>query len=837
MRKSVRSAKCEVGPFRDVLIVFGLLFGFLLPANVWADGDAVYEDTVRPFLEGRCFKCHGVELQKAGHRFDTLTLELENEDVLLMWQNMVDMLNLGLMPPFKEPQPELDEVKPVVDWITAMLQAHYEKEESTGGQTVLRRLNRKEYRNTVRDLLHLDMTMFDPTESFPKDEEEEGFDNIGKTLVMSDFLVEKYLDAADLVVDRTVLSGVKPEVKTYAFKFPLMRREGGFLAEASRRLEQGYDELFRRPDDRWGYIAIDKFQKGVPHSGMYRVRVRASAHNQEHPYDRVLRTDENEPLRMSLVAGSGRYGNLRRRNVSDVLLAEFEMEADGKPRDYVRELWLDKSYVPRMTYANGPMNFFYRGILQRYHPELYNDADRRKMTQQENRADVHQQTEAVVTNYLGPTIRVYGIEIEGPLYDQWPPPSHASVFGKRAPAKVKPRDVLTRFATRAYRRPVKSKEIAHILELVEAQEEAGVSRFQAIKMGMKAILVSPNFLYLYENEGELDDYALASKLSYFLWSSMPDDALFQLARKKRLHKPDVLRAQIDRMVKDPKAQSFVENFTERWLALHKIGEMPPDPRNFRVYYQAHLEKAMKTETHTFFRHILDENLSIANFIDSDFTFANYDLSLLYKLKGVEGRGFRKVKLDDPVRGGLLGQASVLTATANGIETSPVIRGVWVLENMLGTPPTPPPPDVEPLEPDIRGSTTIREQLAKHRKIATCNECHRSIDPLGFALENFNPIGGWRNTYGKNKPKIDASDVTVDGQMFDGIVSFKKIMMEKKDQFAHCLTEKMLTYATGRTLEATDRPEVDRIVNELKGQGYGLMDLVVLVAMSEPFLTK
>ena len=230
-------------------------------------------------------------------------------------------------------------------------------------------------------------------------------------------------------------------------------------------------------------------------------------------------------------------------------------------------------------------------------------------------------------------------------------------------------------------------------------------------------------------------------------------------------------------------------------------------------------------------------MSIANFIDSDFTFVNYDLSLLYKLKGVEGREFRKVKLNDPKRGGLLGQASVLTATSNGIETSPVIRGVWVLENMLGTVPNPPPPDVEPLEPDIRGATTIRELLAKHRTIATCNECHRSIDPLGFALENYNPIGMFRYNYGNKKPKVNAADVMADGTEFDGIVSFKKIMMGKKDQFAHCLTEKMLTYATGRTLEASDRPEIDRIVGELKGQGYGLKDLVMLVATSEPFLTK
>ena len=809
----------------------------LSAASAWAEGDAKYKEIVRPFLAQRCFKCHGAELQKADLRFDTLTLDLHDEDVLLTWQNIVDMLNLGLMPPYEEPQPELAELKPVVDWITATLKARYDREESTGGQTVLRRLNRKEYRNTVRDLLHLDMTMFDPTEAFPQDDEEHGFDNIGKTLVMSGFLVEKYLDAADQIANRAALFGARPEVKKRVFQPPIMRAGGGFLAPASRRLKQGYDELFRRPDDRWGYMSIDAFRKGAPHSGMYRMRVRASAHNQSHPYDQGARTDEGEPLRMGIVAASGRYGDLRQRNSSDVTLAEFEMIADGEPRDYACELYLDESYMPRITYPNGPLNLFWGNILRRYHPELYDKTDRRQLPAKEDRDLVFRQTEVAVKNYLGPSIRVYEIELEGPFYAQWPPRSHTSIFGNRNPNKVKPYDVLTRFATRAYRRPVKSGEIAQILDLVERRERAGTPRAQAIAMGMKAILCSPNFLYLYENEGALDDYALASKLSYFLWSSMPDDALFKLARKKRLHKPDVLRAQIERMLRDPKARAFVENFTERWLALYKIGEMPPDPRNFRLYYQARLEDAIKTETHEFFQHILDENMSIAHFIDSDFTFVNRDLGLLYKLEGVEGREFRKVTLDDPKRGGLLGHASVLTATSNGIETSPVVRGVWILENILGTPPTPPPPDVEPLEPDIRGSKTIREQLANHRKIATCNECHRHIDPLGFALENYDPIGAWRYNYGRNKPKVDASDVMADGNKFDGIASFKKVLMDKKDQFAHCLTEKLLTYATGRTLEATDRPEVERIVNELKARGYGLKDLVMLVATSEPFLTK
>ena len=461
--------------------VLFLLIGILSSATAWAEGDATYKNTVRTFLSQRCYKCHGAELQKADLRFDTLTLDFHDEDVLLTWQNIADMLNLGLMPPYEEPQPELAEMKPVIDWITGALKAHYEAEESTGGQTVLRRLNRKEYRNTIRDLLHLDLTMFDPTDAFPQDDEEHGFDNIGKTLVMSDFLVEKYLDAADQIVQRAVLPGPPPEVKTHEFTFPIMRGAGGFLTPASRRLKQGYDELFRRPDDRWGYMSIDRFRKGVPHSGIYRVRVRASAHNQQHPYDKALRTDENEPMRMGIVAASGRYGDLRQSNTSDVSLAEFEMIADGQPRDYERKLWLDESYMPRVTYPNGPITLYWRSLLRRYHPQLYDKTDRRKLSQREDQQLVHRQTEVTVMNYLGPSIRIYKVEIEGPLYDQWPPPSHTSIFGKRDPNKIKPRDILTHFATRAYRRPVKHSEIAHILQLVEQHEKQAPRAFKPSK--------------------------------------------------------------------------------------------------------------------------------------------------------------------------------------------------------------------------------------------------------------------------------------------------------------------------------------------------------------------
>jgi hypothetical protein len=314
-----------------------------------------------------------------------------------------------------------------------------------------------------------------------------------------------------------------------------------------------------------------------------------------------------------------------------------------------------------------------------------------------------------------------------------------------------------------------------------------------------------------------------------------------LAASGRLTEPDILKAQTIRLLEDERSSAFTEAFTARWLELYKIGTMPPNVKDFQTYYVDGLEHSMKQETQLFFRHILENNLPLSQFLDSDFTFVDGGLARLYGIEGIHGPEFQTVSLkSDPRRGGLLGHASILTASANGIDTSPVIRGIWVLENILGSPPSPPPPDVEPLEPDIRGATTIRDQLDKHRKVATCYECHRKIDPLGFALENYDPIGGWRERYprsGDKGPRIDASGQLPNGHTFEGIVDFKEVLTGRQHQFAQCLTEKLLAYSMGRTLEFTDRPEVNGIVTELKNQGMGMRDLVLLVVQSYAFLTK
>ncbi|MEM7231203.1 MAG: DUF1592 domain-containing protein [Planctomycetota bacterium] len=361
---------------------------------------------------------------------------------------------------------------------------------------------------------------------------------------------------------------------------------------------------------------------------------------------------------------------------------------------------------------------------------------------------------------------------------------------------------------------------------------------RAMQDGYAAILCSPQFLYLKETANDLDAFELAARLSYFLWSSMPDETLYELARSGELRQADVRRVQVERMLKDPRAAAFVRHFSSAWLRLDKLGKMPPSGGDYQFYKNLKVEPMLLEQVTTYFREILESNGNIEEFIDSDFTYMNQVLAKwIYKREGIRGARLRKVALGDPRRGGIFTLPGVMTATANGVDTSPVVRGTWVLENVLGTPPAPPPPDVEPLPTDTRKAKTIREQLELHRKHEACNSCHRKIDPLGFAFENFDVVGRWRDRYRRARESIDSSTVLSSGRKIADIVEFKQMLKERKALIVRCLTEKMLTYATGRRLEAVDRGEIDRIARELAKGGDRLRDLVHLVIGSEIFLRK
>ncbi|MBC9868399.1 MAG: DUF1592 domain-containing protein [Opitutae bacterium] len=798
------------------------------------------------FLRTHCIDCHGEKKQKGDRRFDSLTLDFEDLDTAWDWEEILDMLNLGEMPPEDEPQPGRAEKFAMIDWITGELETvHTARSEEE--RTRLRRLNAFEYGNTIRDLLHVNMDSFDPTGAFPPDEERHGFKNLGKTLVLSDHLLEKYLDAAWQSIDKAIKFEEKPVAIADVFvpdditdrKFHFRHQIWFEVNVNGEYVDVGHGSRESRR------FHADRF-KGVPADGYYTIRIDATAVGRVNPYDPdILGLDPHEPLKAAIIVTDPSVGNPgNRTNASDRTVAVIPIEDDDR-KTYEVRAWVDKGFVPILVFANGPRPFkrLFGIIAERYHRDVL-PSNWRSGTDDEPAEVLDTYLSDV---YVGPRLRIYNMSIEGPEFGQWPPKSHQALFGKEAthPDRIDPVAVIERFAPRAFRRPLLDSERDRYANFYNRLRDEGNSSLSAIKSTLSAILTSPHFLYIERPWEErdapehADQFNLASRLSYFLWSSMPDDELFSVAARGDLASTHEMRYQALRMLRDPKARGFVDQFTDSWLRLNKLGSMPPDAEKFKEYYNRDLQPLMKEETRLFFQHILDQNRPIDDFLNSDYTFVNRILAHHYGIEGIAGDHFRKVALSaDSLRGGLLSQASILTTTSNGVETSPVVRGIWILENILGTPPSPPPPDVEPLEPDIRGATTIREQLIKHRKVETCAECHRKIDPLGFAMESFDPIGKERHFYlnseGEKSKVVDTSGMVPTGQDFQDINELKAILLDRKRLFAKCLTEKMLTYALGRELTFVDRGAVVGILENLENRGGGLKDLVELVVTSEAF---
>ena len=481
-------------------------------------------------------------------------------------------------------------------------------------------------------------------------------------------------------------------------------------------------------------------------------------------------------------------------------------------------------------------------------------------------------------NLKAPGLALQWVEMEGPLEPEWPPASLRRLFGvipftkrdekkntdKRRIYELAPEDpkaaarqALESFAARAFRRPLEPGEADRFVQLTTDELDGGAKFVEAMRVGLRAILTAPQFLLFEEHPGKLDDYALASRLSYFLWSTLPDEELLALAANHTLSQPAVLHAQVERLLNDIRSRNFVRDFTGQWLDLRSIDATTPDKR---LYPEADelLNNSMVAETDRFFAEILKDNLPVADFIQSDFAMLNSRLAVHYGVPGVEGEEIRKVALPaDSVRGGVLTQASVLKVTANGTTTSPVRRGAWVMKKLLGDPPPPPPAGVAAIEPDTRGATTVREQLAKHRNSETCAGCHRVIDPPGFALECFDVIGGFRERYRtqekgdqinlKNSPDhrlyvhlglaVQTDGEMPDGRTFAGIQDFKKLLLANSDQILEALTGNLVTYSTGAGIGFADRFTVEEIAANTKKEGGGLRTLVHQIIQSPLFLNK
>ena len=800
---------------------------------------SVHAELPRTFLKNYCFKCHGPEKQEAHRRFDQLLPAITKLEELESWQEILDQLNLGDMPPEKEKQPAKTDVLAVIKSITESIAEAHPRLAGKGQHTALRRMNSWEYRHTIGDLLGLNISAWNPTENFPPEVKVDGFDNIGAGLVTSGLLLNHYLSAAAQAIERATHFGPRPEIKTYAQKSPFYfkgkeARELPKLFQVDRFRfipETPYTDLYGR-HYRGGHIGFRPLlNQGVAQSGLYRVRVRAAAIDRRHPYGKTIDDFRNgDPLILELTAVDRQGSVTSTGNVSRKRSLAMVELINEKPQWFEWDVYMEKGYEPEVRFRNGTTA---TKRLVRLLATAKDVAPEIKPFSEMKPGN--ERSYGVLKAYRGPKLRIWEIQIRGPFVKEWPPRGHDLMYGSLKPNDLnreKIRERLRIFAAKAFRRPLWQGELSPIESMVNRKLDEGLEPLQALQLGFQTILCSTSFLYLDENSGKLNDYALASRLSYFLWSTAPDSELLTLAEQNKLSKSVVLRGQVKRMLRNSKSNRFANNFIRVWLNFDNIGEMPPS-KDFKVYYRDNLEVAMRNETQTFFRHVLDHNLSTREFLNADYSFLNRELALHYGIEGIEGNHLRRVSLKGTPRGGLLGHGSFLTASANGVDTSPVVRGIYMLEKLFGYTPPPPPDDVPDIEPDIRGAKTIREQLAKHREIATCAECHRKIDPFGFALENFDAIGRWRNEYGKNMP-IDASGELPNGDAFSTVPEFGKHIIKREGQFSRSLTEKLLTYAIGRELVPSDRPAIDAILREMRQDNKGLRDLIEAVVLSEVF---
>lgn len=769
-----------------------------------AEVPITFDKTVQPFFQTYCLRCHNAQKQEGKFRLDTLPRDFADQAVAQRWGEVMFRVNSGEMPPKKEPQPKLDELGHAVDWISTRIKEGEAARMARRGPVAHYRLSREEYGHTVYDLLGVYFDVHQPG-AFNEDPRWHGFDRIGSLLSLSPSHVDRYFRAAE-----TVLSRAFPEQ-------PPATQKG--RREANAGQEKRLQELGLTGPARWLFWpghGQHLITASTP--GLYRIRIQLSG----------LPSFKGRAPHLSLW-----HHGLKRSVVGRDVLAP-----EDKPTLIEIETFLPEGHFNLMnespgmladghTLSNTNFTFVSTSLTRPNRPtgyKLFDDAGQS----------------------IFPLLIVDWIESEGPLLPDSDKRKREGFVPLKEGDLAETRECLHRFATRAWRRPVTDSEVDRYWKIFESELAAGEKFRAAYRAAMLGVLTSKNFYYLEEGSAaerrdRVNDWELAARLSYFLWNSLPDDELFTLARQGTLHQPEVLKAQLSRMLSDQKVGRFAESFPRQWLQLHRVGMFPPDAGLFPDY-DKWLEQSMVLETTGYFGEVFSKNLPLREFLTSDWTITNPRLAMHYGMPTLPQTGFQRVALrPEDHRGGLLTQASVLMLTSDGTRHRPVHRGVWVSEAIFGRTPPPPPPNVEPLAPtpSDKPKATIRMQLEAHATHATCAACHQKIDPLGFAFDNYDAIGRWRTNervsggQGDNPP-VNASGQLTDGRTYNGSHEFKQLLTQDIDRFAEAFVEQLATYALRRVMTIDDAPQIKAIAAASQKDDYRLRAVIEHFVMSDLF---
>ena len=777
-----------------------------LSGRTWADESELTSPPppITEFLGQHCIDCHSDDEPEAGLSLVGLPFDLRESQAFETWRRVYARVQDGEMPPDADLAP--NETATFLKRLDQRLMESDSRDVANQGRVRGRRLTRTEYEHTIHSLLGIDLPLRD---ELPEDAASHGFETVADGQQLSYHLLAKYLDVADRALAEAFNRALNGDV-SYAADYSPQRLSRGIGRRNYRGPESRNGESISWPIYLAFYGRMTSVR--IPEDGWYRITLR-------------------DVRAINPVEGGTVWGTLRSgvcASAQPILYNVGIVEATETPRDIQYEAWIRR----RHTLELKP-----------------NDRTLRRAPNQTGRADtVAYSKRNEERGFSGIAHRGIHIERIYPNADR--EQVKENLFGDATDEqwKLDPKGVLkrlvTRFASKAFRRPVTSDEVADYQRIgLEVLSDNG-GFVEALRAAYSGILCSPRMLTFVESPGPLDDFSIASRLSYALWTDMPDETLLQLAAEGKLQHKEVRDAQIDRMLGDPRSSQFINSFTDQWLELNQIDFTTPDTKQFRTFDPV-VQESMLQETRTYFAKLIEQNLSVARFVESDFACWNERLLRHYRVAGSvqdwqRGKGIQSISLwPDSRRGGLITQGAILKVTADGSTTSPVVRGVFVNERILGKRIPPPPPGIPAVEPDVRGATSIRDQLAKHRSDESCNSCHRTIDPPGFALESFDPVGVWRERYGMRGKgaAIDPSGTAAGGEPFDGLLSWQKLYASQPELIARGFAEQFLTYATGAPIRYSDQPAIDRIVADSESSGYGIRTLIHAALTSEVFLKK